>query len=89
MVGLKFNFIVWSDYVGGFGSPDGEYWIGLEPIHILTEKLNKKRLRIDMVAPNGRKYYIVYNNFYVQSSAYKYRMYTGTKAEGTASDQFR
>uniref|UniRef100_UPI00398F227A microfibril-associated glycoprotein 4-like n=1 Tax=Pristiophorus japonicus TaxID=55135 RepID=UPI00398F227A len=37
----------WDDYKRGFGSADGEYWLGLQNIHLLTAR-RKYELRIDL-----------------------------------------
>jgi len=37
----------WNDYKLGFGRADGEYWLGLQNMHLLTLK-QKYELRVDL-----------------------------------------
>ncbi|XP_069507982.1 microfibril-associated glycoprotein 4-like [Ambystoma mexicanum] len=37
----------WADYVHGFGHADGEYWLGLKHIHLLTLQ-RKYKLRVEL-----------------------------------------
>ncbi|XP_077605131.1 microfibril-associated glycoprotein 4-like, partial [Crocuta crocuta] len=37
----------WNDYKLGFGRADGEYWLGLQNLHLLTLK-QKYELRVDL-----------------------------------------
>ncbi len=75
--------------MNGFGNPDEEYWIGLEPIHILTNKLGRNRLRVDFEGPDGKKYHMVYQGFSVGDAASKYKLHLGNKVEGNAPEHFR
>jgi len=54
----------WSDYVGGFGDKNGEYWLGLDAIHRLTRD-GDKILRIEMKNSHGDKRFAEYESFYV------------------------
>ena len=38
----------WDEYVVGFGDPDGNYWLGLEKLHLLTGTGTKHKLRVEM-----------------------------------------
>ena len=44
---LRFNKH-WDAYVAGFGDPDGNYWLGLEKLHLLTGTGTKFKLRIEL-----------------------------------------
>ncbi|XP_043942857.1 microfibril-associated glycoprotein 4-like [Protopterus annectens] len=52
----------WNAYKLGFGQADGEYWLGLENIYLLTLKKNLE-LRIDLEDFEGKKVYAKYKNF--------------------------
>ena len=43
----------WSDYKVGFGNLTGEFWLGLDKIHLLTISTTQSFLRIDMLDFNG------------------------------------
>ncbi|XP_075034931.1 microfibril-associated glycoprotein 4-like [Mixophyes fleayi] len=53
---------VWEDYKSGFGRADGEYWLGLKNIHLLTQK-RSYRLQINLEDFENDKRYVVYNTF--------------------------
>ncbi|XP_043535224.1 angiopoietin-2-like isoform X1 [Chiloscyllium plagiosum] len=71
----------WKEYKMGFGDPAGEYWLGNEFTHQLT---NQKTyvLRIQMCDWEANKGFSLYNQFYLDSEAQKYRIhlkgYSGT-----------
>ncbi|XP_028276478.1 fibrinogen-like protein 1 [Parambassis ranga] len=57
----------WVEYKHGFGdlfSPDGEFWLGNEPLHHLTAQGNYD-LRINMEDFAGNERYAEYKNFKV------------------------
>ncbi len=76
----------WDDYVNGLGSPGGEFWIGLEAMHVLTNTLGNTHLRVDMVGPDGTDYYIIYDGFSIGDASSDYRIDFQSKVEGTAAD---
>ena len=41
------NFRGWSEYKNGFGHLKGEYWLGLDKIHRLTQA-QRNKLRVDL-----------------------------------------
>ncbi|XP_052786383.1 microfibril-associated glycoprotein 4-like [Mya arenaria] len=53
-----------SSYENGFGSPHGEFWLGLRLLNELTSRRNHT-LRIDLKAHNGTRMYDVYDGFSV------------------------
>ena len=64
----------WNAYKHGFGSLTGEFWWGLEYLHILTqEKERQYELRIyltsaeGIINPAGLVRYAVYRNFWISS----------------------
>ena len=38
----------WDEYAAGFGDPDGNYWLGLEKLHLLTGTGRWFKLRVEM-----------------------------------------
>lgn len=55
----------WSDYVNGFGSISGEYWLGLEKLYRLAS--STRTLRVDLTDWSWNSYYAQYN-FYSHNS---------------------
>jgi len=45
----------WADYKNGFGNLNGEFWLGLDKIHRLTD--TKNRLRVDLEDTTGKTAY--------------------------------
>ncbi|XP_029996620.1 microfibril-associated glycoprotein 4-like [Sphaeramia orbicularis] len=54
----------WDQYKTGFGQASGEYWLGLENIHLLTLRKSYE-MRIDMEDFEGAKAYVQYSTFSV------------------------
>ncbi|XP_063072882.1 microfibril-associated glycoprotein 4-like isoform X2 [Engraulis encrasicolus] len=52
----------WQEYKDGFGEPAGEYWLGLETIHLLNLK-KKYELRVDLEDFNGATVSASYDSF--------------------------
>ena len=77
----------WADYLKGFGDLKGEFWLGLNKIHRLTDILaqNSSTLRVDMEDFSGIKRYAKYNLFYLNSADSKYSIivsgYTGNAGD--------
>ncbi|XP_040001646.1 fibrinogen-like protein 1 isoform X1 [Xiphias gladius] len=69
----------WVEYKHGFGdlySPDGEFWLGNEPLHYLTSQGNYD-LRIDMEDFEGNQRYAEYKNFKVGNEKDRYQLHLG------------
>ena len=64
----------WNDYVNGFGNPRGEYWMGLDNIHCMTNTLPGTKLRVELGDWEGNSYYAEYSQFIVGDSSTNYRM---------------
>ena len=79
-------FRKWAAYKAGFGSLTGEFWWGLENIHLLTSSAPHE-LRIDMVTRKGKRIAATYSSFRVDSEKKKYKLHiSGFKGYG-ATDQ--
>ncbi|KAL5518041.1 hypothetical protein EMCRGX_G003709 [Ephydatia muelleri] len=77
-------YLPWSNYVVGFGNIYGEYFLGLENIHRLTQKFPSE-LRVELVEWSGSKRYATYSSFGVGDSASKYTL-TVSGYSGNAGD---
>ncbi|XP_061196732.1 microfibril-associated glycoprotein 4-like [Saccostrea echinata] len=75
----------WNDYKNGFGSPSGEFWLGLEDLHAITSQ-GGYDLRIDMKY-NSQSFYVQYSDFTIAPESDNYRMsYSLFKAGSTGND---
>ena len=78
----------WNDYKEGFGTIYGNYWMGLDQLHLLTGTGNYV-LRLEMTsASNGNWYSAEYWNFYVDDESLKYRIHLGSYS-GDNGDSLR
>ena len=75
----------WDDYKRGFGSLNGEFWLGLDKIHRLTKQ--RSRLRVDLEDTTGKTAYAEYDFFGVASENSKYKLSLGTYS-GMCFDPF-
>ncbi|KAK3762654.1 hypothetical protein RRG08_042075 [Elysia crispata] len=75
----------WTAYREGFGSLTGDFWLGNEAIHILTD-MHPYELRIDFRV-NGQRMFAEYSTFRIEDESDKYRLrlgsYSGTIGEKT------
>jgi hypothetical protein len=67
----------WTDYKNGFGDPTGEYWLGLDEIHRLTN-VSTKVIRFDLWDTTGNTTYAEYSNFAIASENAKYKLSLGS-----------
>ena len=74
----------WADYVKGFGDLNGEFWLGLNKIHRLTQATNTT-LRVDLADFDGEKRYAKYTTFKILDSSRKYQLNIGGYS-GNAGD---
>ncbi|XP_070183384.1 ficolin-2-like, partial [Littorina saxatilis] len=63
----------WSMYKQGFGSLFGEFWLGLDALHMLTSRQSHD-LRVDLVKFDGTRGYASFSNFVISSSSNNYRL---------------
>ncbi|XP_078594568.1 fibrinogen-like protein 1 isoform X2 [Branchiostoma floridae x Branchiostoma japonicum] len=80
----------WDQYKWGFGTVEGEFWLGNDKIHQLTAS-GDARLRVDLTDWEGNTAYAEYNTFRLSDERHKYRLeiygYSGTAGDAmTGSD---
>ncbi|XP_059168846.1 fibrinogen-like protein A [Physella acuta] len=75
----------WEEYKQGFGSVEGDFWIGNEKISSLT-MMGYNELRFDMKY-KGESYYMIYSNVKVGNEADLYRI-KFTYKTGNTTDNF-
>jgi len=63
----------WADYKSGFGSLDGEHWLGLDKINRLSRTM-PHRLRIDLTAFDGTHKFGTWRTFMVDDESHKYTL---------------
>ncbi|XP_035670236.1 microfibril-associated glycoprotein 4-like [Branchiostoma floridae] len=74
----------WEEYKLGFGDKKGEFWLGNEIIHLLTN-FKKHQLRIDMEDWQGNQRFALYSTFRVSGEADGYRLHVSGYS-GNAGD---
>ena len=62
----------WNEYVFGYGRLDGDFWLGLEKIHWLTERRTNTILRIE-ISDNDEMDYYEYKDFNIDGAAQNYQ----------------
>ena len=65
----------WTSYPNGFGSPNSDFWWGLEKMHRLTSS-GWYQLQVQLIAA-GRWSYQLYDDFSVGSNRSKYQLSLG------------
>ena len=73
----------WAAYKHGFGSLDGDFWLGNEYVHSITKK-SVYELRIDLRF-EGKSSFAHYGTFYLAGEDDNYRIHLGPY-DGTAGD---
>ena len=74
----------WESYKNGFGNLSGEFWLGNDNIHRLTDS-DDVMLRVDLEDFEGNITYAEYTTFKVADEADKYKLLIGDYS-GTAGD---
>ncbi|XP_005304967.2 angiopoietin-4 isoform X1 [Chrysemys picta bellii] len=74
----------WKEYKQGFGDPAGEYWLGNEAVHLLTNQASYS-LRVELLDWEGNQAYAHYETFQLGSERHLYRIslkgYSGTAGQ--------
>ncbi|GFR92869.1 angiopoietin-related protein 1 [Elysia marginata] len=76
----------WDDYKQGFGSFDGDFWLGNDKIHTMTSD-GVFEIKIDLEY-KGKSAYAHYDSFYIAGENEKYKLRIGSYT-GTAGDSFK
>ena len=77
----------WDEYVAGFGDADGNFWLGLEAIHDLTEA-QPMSLQIDVVPYHIPAVSIPYQQFHVGDAASEYLLTITNDTPGTGWSKY-
>ena len=64
----------WAEYKQGFGSLDGEFWLGNEKLHRLLSSSKRFELRVDLGDFEGNLAYAKYNSFKIGPESDVYRL---------------
>jgi len=63
----------WSEFKADFGNISGNYWLGNEQLHTLTQE-NKHKLRFELQSTSGLWYWAEYDTFTVGNESTKYTL---------------
>ncbi|XP_028391631.1 ficolin-2-like [Dendronephthya gigantea] len=69
-------FLGWSDYKAGFGNLSGEFWLGLDKIHRLTNS-GQNVLRVDLMDFKSTESFAKFETFNMTNESDKYRLTIG------------
>ncbi|XP_034473408.1 ficolin-2-like [Drosophila innubila] len=75
----------WAAYKEGFGDLNGEFFLGLDKIHALTEEMNQELLVV-LEDKEGIEAFEMYDNFAIGDEDQQYVIRTLGNASGTAGD---
>jgi len=83
---VRFSNRTWVEYQNGFGNLTGEFWLGLDKIHLLTK--TPVRIRFDLGAPDGTNRFAAYQGFTIAGADQKYKLTSGKYIAGNCGDSF-
>ena len=81
-------YLNWADYKRGFGNLEGEHWLGLENMYLLThQSSDPPQLRVDLADWEGNTAYAKYDQFSVGDEDSDYTLsVSGYQSASTAGD---
>ena len=81
----------WTDYKNGFGNLEGEHWLGLDNMYLLTNLSNDPpQLRVDLADWEGNTSFAKYDQFSVGAEDSDYTLsVSGYQSASTAGDSLR
>ncbi|XP_078579047.1 uncharacterized protein LOC144863579 [Branchiostoma floridae x Branchiostoma japonicum] len=76
----------WDEYKQGFGDKSGEYWLGNEIIHSLTDQDDTEyQLRVDLEDWEDNAVFQLYSSFSIDDEGDKYQLHL-SETDGNAGD---
>ena len=85
--GLEDFYRFWKNYKEGFGDLLGEFWLGLEKLHLITAYGNSKYvLIVEMENSTGTKTVAEYPDFLIGSEYESYKLNLSLNRTGNATD---
>ena len=81
-------YLNWTDYKSGFGNLEGEHWLGLDNMYLLThQSSNPPQLRVDLADWAGNTGFAKYDQFSVGDEDSDYTLsVSGYQSASTAGD---
>ena len=81
-------YLNWTDYKNGFGNLEGEHWLGLDNMHLLThQSSDPPQLRADLADWEGNTAFAKYDQFSVGDEDSDYTLsVSGYQSASTAGD---
>ena len=84
--GTEDFFRKWADYKAGFGNQSGNFWLGLDKLHILAAPGKNAMLRVDLKSVGDSKaYYAIFRTFSVADESSSFKLTVGDYS-GNAGD---
>ena len=74
----------WAAYKNGFGNLNGEFWLGLDKIHRLTNS-DTYKLRVDLEDWQGETRFAKYTSFAISNEATNYKLSLGSYSGDSAT----
>ncbi|XP_071817868.1 uncharacterized protein [Apostichopus japonicus] len=75
----------WDEYKEGFGTPEGETWLGNDKISFLTSSRNYE-FRVDVISQTRGSLHTKYDLFRIGNEDEKYKLTLGTIGESTVAN---
>lgn len=79
----------WTDYEAGFGSLNGEFWLGLENMSALVNNGRQWEIKFLLQSFQGVKYHAKYTTFLLGDAASGYELKQANIYTGNAGDSFK